>query len=288
MVYGFKFHPMFFVKKQGRHSPELVGIGQAATSPLFCARHDRELFKHAETELFVPTGRQLLELNYRTVACRVYTNEAVVPQVRQLYAADAGLSRDEQRRNFIFAEALRQESEFYLENIRLLKSRYDEWLTVSDPGINALLLRFSGSPDFMCASLGYAIMDFDGTPIPPVGGSAHLCFYTMSEGDKVTVAFAWVGANAGAERLCRSLILKPQDTWAAALVQYGVEYIDNIYFRPEWWEGLAPAARDKLVHRLTAHSKPFHEHAADALASTVTDISSLRADGAEIIGAWRP
>lgn len=285
-VHGFKFHPMFFVKKQGRHAPELIGIGQAGTSPLFCARHDRDLFKHAETEIFGPTPRQLFELNYRTVACRLHTNEAVLPQVGTLYTADAGLSRDEQRRHFIAVEAYRQESEVILENTRTLKRCYDEWITAPDLSLNALILRFRGAPEFMCASLVYAIMDFSGKPIQPVGGTAHICFYTVADGDAVTVAFAWVGRNAGAEQLCHSLLLLPEAVRASALVQYAVEYIDSTYFRPQWWESLDGAVQEMLIDRLTAHSTPFREHAVDALVPAAGDISALRAEGAEIIGTW--
>lgn len=288
LVYGFKFHPMFFVKKQGRHTPELIGTGQAGTAPLFCAFHDGQLFKQAETERFLPTTRQLIQLNYRTVACRLYTNEAVLPQVQLLYGADAGFSRDEQRRHFIAVEAYREESEFYLNNIRALKAGYDEWITAPEPSLNALVLRFTGPPEFMCASLVYAIMDFAGRPIPRVGGTSHLCFYTVADGDAVAIVFAWVGANAGAERLCRSLLSVPQETRASALIQYAVEYIDNIYFRPQWWESLGAELQELLVRRLTAHSQPFREHTTDALVPVTSAMSLLKAVDVEVIGSWHP
>jgi len=289
MVYGFKFHPMFFVKKQGVHTPEPVGIGLAGTAPLFCAPHDRELFRRAETESFSPTARQLLELNFRTVACRLHTNEAVVQQVELLYTGDAGLSRDEQRKYFIACEAYREESNFYLENTRALKRCYDAWMTsATDPGVNALVLRLHGQPDFMCASLTYAIMDFRGNPLPPPEGTTHLCFYTIADGNEVSVVFAWIGPNAGAEKLCRSLLSLPQTTWASAVLQYGVEYIDDIYFRPDWWDELLPESRSALVERLTAHSKPFREHYLDALVPFGAELSSLRSDRVQVIGSWVP
>ena len=158
---------MFFIKKQGRHAPELVGIGEGGTRPLFCGHHDRELFKQAETIKFAPTMRQLLELNCRAVACRLYTNAATVLQMNQLYDADRGRSRDEQRQSFVAVEALRKESEEYLENTRVLKKNYDSWFLSDHGDINALVLRFDGRPELMCSSIVYAIMDFQGSSIPP-------------------------------------------------------------------------------------------------------------------------
>ena len=287
-VYGFKFHPMFFIKKQGRHAPELVGIGTAGTAPLFCGPHDRELFRQAETKSFAPTSRQLLEMNYRTVACRVYTNEATVPQMTQLYDADGGMSRDEQRRHFIAVEALRQESEFYLQNIRILKQQYDMWLVADHGGVNALVLRFLGRPELMCASIVYAIMDFHGVSIPPGGGTAHLCFYTVANADAVTFVYSWIGSNVGAEHLCSSLLSLPEDERASALVHYALEYIDSSYFQPDWWESLAPDVQESVISRLSAHARPFREHASDALVVNKTRASNLRSTGYEVIGRWRP
>lgn len=287
-VYGFKFHPMFFIKKQGRHAPELVGIGTAGTFPLFCSHHDRELFRQAETKRFVPTARQLLELNYRTVACRVHTNQATVPQISQLYDADGGMSRDEQRRHFIAVEALRQEAELYLENIRTLKQHYDAWLVADHGDINALVLRFLGRPELMCASIVYAIMDFRGHAIPPIGGNAHLCFYTVADANAVTFVYSWIGSNVGAERLCSSLLSLPEDARASALVHYALEYIDNSYFQPEWWENLSPDVQESLIARLTAHAKPFREHTSDALVTNAARASNLRSAGYEVVGRWQP
>jgi len=278
---------MFFIKKQGTHTPELIGIAAEGKLPLFCNRHDRELFMQAETKSFGPTIRQLLELNYRTVACRVYTNQALVQQVIPLYAADGGMSRDEQRWHFIGAEGLRQQSERYLDNVRTLKQQYDTWLIADHTDINALVLRFTGRPELMCASLVDANMDFRGQAIPPAGGNAHLCFYTVADADEVTFVYSWIGSNVGAERLCSSLLSLPEDERASALIHYAVEYIANSYFQPDWWESLSRHVHDILISRLTAHAAPFREHSIDALVANTPRASNLRSAGHEVIGRWR-
>jgi len=286
-VYGFKRHPMFFIKKQGFHEPELIGIGAAATLPIFCEKHDRDLFRNAETESFAPTMAQLLQLNYRTVASRVYTNEAVIPQLAELHDADRGLTRDDQRRMFVAVEALRQESAMYLENVLELKALYDEWITATNADVNALVIRFQGRPEFMCASIVYANMDFQGALIAPVGRSAHLCFYTVADDAGVSAVYSWVGENHAASQLCSSLLTVPPEHRASAILRYALEYIDTTFFAPDWWESLGVEVRGRLVQRLTAHSKPFREHRADGLLPDSAEASRLQFGEHQIIGKWR-
>lgn len=287
-VYGFKHHPMFFIKQNGWHEPALVGIHAEVGVPLFCARHDQELFREAETQPFEPTSRQLVQLNYRTVASRLYSNEAVVPQFPQLYDADRGLPRDDQRRIFIAVDKLREESETYLANIRALKAQYDDWMSGDAVQTNALVLWFDGSPEFMCASLTYALMDFQGLPIAPVGGLAHLCYYTVSDGATTAVVFSWLGQNTAAERLCTSLLLLPPESRAFATLRYALEYIDLIYLAPDWWDRLPATGKAMIVELLTEHSKPFRTHASNALVQHQSDVSRLSFRKHTIIGGWRP
>ena len=53
-VYGSKLHPRFFMSRAMRLEPALVGAGEIATFPGFCATHDNELFRPLETAAFRP------------------------------------------------------------------------------------------------------------------------------------------------------------------------------------------------------------------------------------------
>jgi hypothetical protein len=286
-VYGFRRHPTFFMKQHGRHEPTLLGIKADVAIPLFCGKHDRELFKKAETDSFVPTAEQLIQLNYRTVACRLYTNEATAAQVTDLSDADRGLSRDDQRRIFIAIEAIRERSERHLANIRALKAQYDGWITADASRVNALVLRFGGAAEFMCASLVESNTDFSGTPIQCTDPFAHVCFYTIANDDSIAIVFSWVGENRAAEQLCSSLLSVSAELKASALLRFALEYIDLIYFEPTWWNGLTVGEREVVVERLTEHSKPFRKHATDALITRQVTASKLQYIKHDVVGAWR-
>lgn len=287
-VYGFKLHPMFFLKQRGHHAPELIGIGSDVTLPMFCSKHDNELFKECETKTFLPTDRQLLELNYRTVAARLYVDRAVIPQLGLLYLTDRGLDRDAQRRHFVAAESIRRRSNECLRSSTLLKSQYDAWYARPPADVNALVLRFEGRPEFTCAAVSDATRDFQGQNIPGVEGLTHVCFYTLATAHGMTAVFSWIGRHPGAERLCSSLLKIPKSRWAAAVLQYAIETTDTVYFQPDWWENAPALAREYIIRRLTTHADPFSDDEFKPPSSDDLMVSTLDAFETQVVGKWQP
>jgi len=286
-VYSFKPHPMFLMKRNGRLVPELIGISQASTFRGFCEAHDSTLFKPIETRNFSSDPEQLLLLNFRAVTRRVHSDEVGLRQAPNFLKADRGRSRHEQRQMFVMAERYREEKEAMLQNARRLKGMYDRAVLERRSDVNGLAVWFDGEPEFMCSSIVYVDYDFDGQPVDAVHPPAHLCFYTLAipTGGWAAV-WAWLGSNSAAESLAASFLRLPRPLMPSALMRYALEYIDNIFLAPQWWEARTEREREQIIERMSAHVQPFSARLAGSILDDglrVTAVSQIRAD---IVGEW--
>jgi hypothetical protein len=286
-VYGFKLHPIFLIKRDGHLVPELIGTGRASTFRGFCEVHDAALFKPAEVRSFEGKPEQLLLLNFRAITRRVHSGRVGLRQTPYLLKADRGRSRNEQRQMFAMAEHYRFETETGLQNIEAVKAIYDDAILSNRYDVNGLTIWFNAAPEFMCSSIVEVDYDFAGRPVTPVNSPAHLCFYTLAiPGGGWAAVWSWFGSNPAAERLAASFLRLSHDRMASAVMQYAFEYIDNIFFGPDWWEARTQSERDKVIARMSAHVQPFSVRGAEALLDDQLRLTSCKYTHSEVAGDW--
>jgi SEC-C motif len=286
-VYGFKLHPTFIQKNDGIVIPEKIGLKRASTFRGFCENHDAELFRPVETKPFSASSEQLLLLNFRAVARRVYGREVAFRHKKNHGDNDRGLPPNMQRILFVLQEGERLHAEDKLANIRALKVIYDHRLVERDfSDMNAFVTVFSGAPEVALAEIVGVDADFTGGTLRHPDPPAHLVVYTVGVDGGTALIFSWLGANSAAEDLCRSFAARPDEEKAAAFLRYAVEYVDNLYFAPQWWEGLTPDEQSIVISALTSRMHPFYVRHPSVLENRAFVTTSARYTGSFAVGSW--
>lgn len=276
-VYGCKLHPMFFLKRNLRAVPDLIGIADASTFPGFCTRHDSDLFRPLETSNGPLTAERLLLLNFRVVVKRLNSVESMLNRGNPWRNMDRGCSRQEQRVQHVAAEIIRRDSEEALHNLLALTKQYDAAVMAMDADlVNGLVVDLVGEKPVVASDLITTRVDFVGRPL----AASPVCLHAVTIENGVTVAISWHGEDREAEALARSFAEVSEG--AAALLTYAIDYTDNRFFAPEWWEKLPSTTRDNIVDRVTERLQPERRRRAglvpDMALPTVADVRR--------VGSW--
>lgn len=258
-VYGFKGHPYFFQKNDLRVVPERIGTRIASTFRGFCADHDASLFKAVEHRKFAATSEQLALLNFRVIARRVFGRHVAARHAPTMLAYDRGLPPHVQREWFAIQHREIVKADETLKNTISLKGYYDRLVLARDfAGVNAYVAYFSGLPVFLCAELVRIDCDFIGGRLNDPPPPAHLCVYNLAVDNGWALVFSWMGVNGAAEMLAESFSVRSDADKPGAAFRYALEYTDNVYFAPEWWEGLTESERGVAISALTARMHPHY------------------------------
>jgi len=259
-VYGFKHHPSFFQKNDLRLvKPDLIGTRKASTFRGFCEMHDAALFAAAEAEPFQPTVEQLCLLNFRAIARRLYGMQVAMRHAKLMLTYDRGLPPTLQREWFAIHHRELVNAQQALGNIAFLKSLYDAWVTEANfHETNGFVIYFDGPPDFQCAEIVAIKFDFLGHRLHEPQPPAHLCAYTIAVDGGWVFALSWTGRNMAAEQLANSFGQLTEDAKAPAILRYAIEYTDNIFFAPRWWDSLSEAQQIAMAKALTDRLHPHY------------------------------
>jgi hypothetical protein len=286
-VYGFKFHPYFVQKNHGRVIPEKIGLRKASTFLGFCQTHDRETFAPAETSKFTASANQLFLLNFRAIARRVYSREISLRHTHRMFQYDRGLPSNVQRIWFVLQEGERLRAEESLANIRALKALYDARLLAEDfTGINALVSYFYGPPEVALTEIVGIDADFNGAVLTHPPPPAHMIVYTIGTDDGWALIFSWLGANEAAEAICRSFAARADHEKPSLFLRYAMEYIDNMYFAPAWWEAIPAAERAEVIEALTSRMHPLYARHPAVLAAANFVSTGAKFAGSLGVGPW--
>lgn len=286
-VYGFKWHPYSIQKNHLQVIPERIGTRKASTFRGFCSKHDAALFQPVEHRGFTGGQQQLALLNFRAVAHRVYTRHVAVRHAPRMLDYDRGLPPRVQREWFAMQHREVVNSRETLRNVECLKADYDQLVMAGGFGeTNGYVAHFSGRPDFLCAELVNIEYAFDGGRLEQPQPPAHLCAYNFATHSGWSFVFSWTGSNPAAERLVLSFDARPDVGKPAAILRYAIEYTDNIYFAPEWWESLPSSERSYAIFALTRRMHPHYLR--DQKFLLATDGMPMRSEfvGADKIGSW--
>lgn len=77
--------------------------------------------------------------------------------------------------------------------------------------------------------------------------------------------WSWVGPNPAAEQLTASFRGLPAEEQPQSVLRYALEYLDQIYFSPVWWDTLEPKVKSAPIGRVTAHVQPYWRRPLTAL-----------------------
>lgn len=200
---------------------------------------------------------------------------------------DRGLPPSVQREWFAVQHREIVKAQQTLRNVENLKAEYDRLVLGGDfSATNAYVLWFSGSPEFLCAELVSRDYDFQGRHLQEPDPPAHLCVYNLAVDDCWALVFGWVGRNSAAEALAESLDDREGADKPAAVLRYVLEYTDNMFFNPDWWDSLPQSEKAWVSFILTRRMHPHYLRDRDLLRANIGVPMTSTYIRAERLGPW--
>lgn len=270
----------------GMPAAVLVGLNDASTFTGLCARHDNMSFAPVEKHQFHGDREQCFLLAYRAVLRETYVRRSAVdtgPALKAFVDTKPEVTRIAKKRLISdYLEGLKRG----LQGLDEHKNVFDKMLMLRNfEDIRFALIRFREVPDLMMSSVWYPTSDFVGNILPNMNRLGQygaipdaLTFSLLGTDTGGAGVFVWHrNSDAACNQIVASLVGRERGRFTDALVRLAFQTSENIYLRPEWWEGLAAGDRAALVSRMATGLNPI-----EPFRSTDLVDDGLR------VASWRP
>jgi hypothetical protein len=153
------------------------------------------------------------------------------------------------------------------------KSAYDKiWVNKDFDQFNCVGFAFDGVLPAVAVGAFHPEVDFAGNRLQRLGAKAsdyeHLAFnLTVLDGRSVAIIGWGTQCDGPGKDFAVSFARAATIEGGNAALQLAFEHIENTYFRPSWWQGLAPSMQEKIYERMRSGT-PFNGRSADSLAVT--------------------
>ena len=240
-------------RTSGRVSAKLVGINSASTFWGFCQIHDATTFSPLETEAFGPTDQQAFLLLYRPLAKELYLKLRARESAK--IARGAALARGN-RALASQIEGVQCGIDHAIKELQHYKANLDAQLVAGDiKDIRYCAVLIDRPPDIMCSGIVQPRATFAGEELQDLSDLDHVLgivsFSLVACGTRGAAVFSWPSeCDAVAGDLVDSLLSLPREEIPAALIRYAFSEFENIFIRPDWWDGLASSTRKLLEDRM--------------------------------------
>jgi hypothetical protein len=237
-------------RTDGRIEAILVGINEASTFLGFCQGHDTQTFAPLELEEIEPTAEQALLLAYRPLAKELYL------KLRQRETLELGLSKFSGGEPQEFAKAALRGAMNAIKELRAYKEAFDRQLLAGDYSkIRRCTVYFDRVPDVMCSGIVQPTETFAGDFLQDLAdlrsATRFVSLSLLATRSVGAAVFSWpLECDSVVTPLVNSLLEFPRNAIPAALVRYAFSGLENIFLRPEWWEGLDATTRAALERRM--------------------------------------
>lgn len=230
-----------------------VGVNQASVFYGFCSLHDRELFSCIENENFAATPLQCLTVAYRTVSRELYGKDAASHIGTSLRGADKGRPLSEQLNFQARLKEIGQGNDAARRDFKATFDRLTSALVNNQVGIiGSLIIEFDGQLPFMFAGAWSPLTDFYGRKLQD-GLSDQLLEQIMVSSfaveNRAIVCISWREIERAPGRIVAEQIsMVSNEEKASAILQFVVKHIENIFFNPDWYYGLAETQKKQLEY----------------------------------------
>ncbi len=237
-----------------------IGVRKASTFSGFCNRHDNDLFKPLEQSPFHASPLQIALLGYRSICHQLYMKERTLDASELRRDMDKGIP-------FIYQyKYQREQREFHsgvrsaVKELRNLKHRYTQ--TIFEQGTNYLdsyVIELATCPQVLCSDVSQATHDFRGNKLHDLGNlnreSNWLTLSLIATDEGGAVIFSWPKAHTISREVIRSLHSLADADLPHAIIRWILEFCENTYFAPDWWDGLdrpvQVAIKDRQLRGIT-------------------------------------
>jgi hypothetical protein len=268
-VYSIKRGMRDIGKNEGHVDMEKYGVGKASTFPGYCSHHDTILFKPVETAGAVLDDMNSFLLSLRAVSYEVATKEASLnAHIANRDSVDAGSSFEIQVavQNFM---ALQQVGlERGLQDVKACKLKYDRaFISRDTKDFSFYGITFDGTLPFAAAGAFMPEFDFTGNRVQDIlsDETTNIVAVNVTQlNGKTCAVFGWFGGrDCPAFSLVDSFKKLADEEKANALLLMCLEHLENVYFKPSWWDGLSADLSNRL-HRNIAGGAPGTLRSSDA------------------------
>lgn len=231
-------------KSGGLPAVRLDGIGNASVFPGFCSAHDSKLFEPIEGRTCTAGAWEALLFAYRAVAYSAFLKRvqlAVSPLMARL---DEGKPVDEHQFLQSYARAHMLLSQRSLRESLNRKAVYDQHVREGNVrDFSFSWTAFDKTLPIVCCGTFLPEIDLKGRQLQRLGhGEAQFEQVTInvtSFARRSLIVFGWFGADDGpASQFVRSYEQVPDTMKPHAAVRIAIEFLENTYFSPAWWDSL--------------------------------------------------
>lgn len=268
-------------KNDGKLVPRLVGINDASVFPGFCSSHDNNLFKPIEAKTCTIGPRESLLFAYRAASYEAFMKRA------QRVIAPLYLRLDEGQpvhlhENFqLMARAFAFNASAGEEGTRSRKIEYDRRVRENDlAGFHFSWTRFDGILPIACCGTFLPDNDFVGNRLQRIGHGQgpyeQIALNITAYEDQSVIVMGWTGASDGpAARFAASYADLKDNQKAGAAVRLAIEYLENSFVEPVWWESLTTSDRNRVLRRNASTFGPRSPADTRAVLDTVPKFSVI-------------
>lgn len=248
-VYGLLKDAATVKRNSGGLQLGTIGLKKASTFTGLCSRHDNRIFEPVEKHPFNSTHEQCCLLGYRPILREVFAKQA---------ALNCGDTFDKinSTRNAALFKGIR----FGLDRIKKHKSMWDAMLRSNDfSDVRFVVLHFPSTPDVMMSSAWHPTSTFGGLMLPnadrleiPHVLPDLLTCSILGDERSGSCVMAWHrDSDESCDAFITSLVNLPPQDLSNALLRFVFQTSENVFARPEYWEGLQERQRQSLIARTT-------------------------------------
>lgn len=257
-----------FTKTGAKHPFELknIGINQASTFSGFCRRHDDELFKPIESSDYDIGNFETLLFGYRAVCRELYTKTAqkeLIPS-RNKFLETKSLSEEYSSHLKLHDIAVEEG----LTIIRTKKQEYDRQIKSEKQDDNHYLaFILEKLPEFVCSGALYPWYGFNGEilqtailGINPIHYNLLTITIAGTPAGKGLALIQWLGNSNICTQIADQLQKMDSEDVGSAFSRLVFQFLENVYFSPNWWDNLPSRERNALFRRASTTGMLGNEH----------------------------
>jgi hypothetical protein len=258
-------------KTQGQLKVKLIGVNDASVLPVFCQTHDSETFVPLEQAPFVGNREQCFLLAYRALCHELLKKGDALKSIPVMKRLDRGKNLKDQVDIQMMMDTVANAYSVSMRDMLNHKKQFDSMLAARDYAeMRAYIVTFENMPEILCSGALYPECDFAGQPLQDLGNlSKQLELITFS---LITTdsggAFAFVWHNSG-DGICRPLATSldrlPDGELPHGIVRFILEFCENHYLSPEWWDKVDRNVKDVLSERFQVAVSPWRSRSSSCL-----------------------
>lgn len=273
------------VRTDGQFGVKSIGISDASVLRIFCQEHDSETFAPLEQSPFAGTREQCILLAYRALCYEFFQKSSVLNSIPTMKGFDQGKPLPQQALIQTMMDAQAMAYQVSMCDLRGHKKQYDFMLAAHDySAIRAFIVSFESVPEILCSGAIHPECDFSGQVLQNLGDLSAkmelITFSLISTDCGGAFIFAW--HNSG-DSVCRQLATSlnsfADDELSPAVVRFVLEFCENLYMNPVWWDKSDQPIKDALQNRLQARLSMQEARSASCLVDDGVRAISWKVNG---------